>query len=141
MADSPRKQTKLKKALGLRDLVLLNIACVIGLSSLAQAVQFGWSSFTLWLLAMVCYLIPSGLLVVDLNARVPGEGGISLFEKYPSSVRIVSVLGFFVILLSVILAVIPSEVIENKWLFFIKNGGTTVTLITIGLLFLFLKRK
>ena len=68
MADSPQKSTALKKALGLRDLVLLNIACVVGLSSLTQAAQFGWSSFTLWLLAMVCYFIPSGLMVVDLNA-------------------------------------------------------------------------
>ncbi|MFT5103321.1 MAG: amino acid transporter [Candidatus Latescibacterota bacterium] len=81
MTDSPKKPTQLKKALGLRDLVLLNIACVVGLSSLTQAAQFGWSSFTLWLLAMICYLIPSGLMVVDLNARVPGEGGFYNWTK------------------------------------------------------------
>ena len=75
------QKSKLKKALGLRDLVLLNIACVVGLSSLTQAAQFGWSSFPLWILAMVFFLIPSGLMVVDLNARVPGEGGFYIWTK------------------------------------------------------------
>jgi len=71
----------LKKALGLRDLIFLNIACVVGLSSLTQAAQFGWGSFALWLLAMVFYLIPSGLMIIDLNQRVPGEGGFYLWTK------------------------------------------------------------
>ncbi len=76
-----KKTTGLKKALGLRDLVLFNIACVVGLSSLTQAAQFGWSSFPLWILAMVFFLIPSGLMVIDLNTRVPGEGGFYIWTK------------------------------------------------------------
>ncbi len=74
-------QQKLKKVLGLRDLVLFNVACVIGLSSLTQAAQFGWSSFPFWILAMLFFLIPIGLLVIDLNARIPGEGGFYLWTK------------------------------------------------------------
>jgi hypothetical protein len=70
-----------------------------------------------------------------------GKGGIKLFEKYKAAVWIVSIMGFAVILLSVLLAVIPTEVVENKLLFFIKIAGTTVTLITIGLVFFYLKRK
>jgi amino acid transporter len=75
------EKPRLKKALGLRDLVLFNIACVVGLSSLTQAAQFGWSSFPLWILAMVFFLIPSGLMVIDLNTRVPGEGGFYIWTK------------------------------------------------------------
>ncbi len=81
MASTEASKPKLKKALGLRDLVLLNIACVVGLSSLTQAAQFGWASFPLWILAMICYLIPSGLMVADLNARIPGEGGFYNWTK------------------------------------------------------------
>ncbi|NND62480.1 MAG: amino acid permease [Flavobacteriaceae bacterium] len=81
MTPAENNPPKLKKALGLRDLVLLNIACVVGLSSLTQAAQFGWASFPLWILAMICYLIPSGLMVSDLNARVPGEGGFYNWTK------------------------------------------------------------
>jgi amino acid transporter len=73
--------TKLKKALGLRDLVLLNIATIIGLSSLTQAAQFGWSSLVLWILAAVFFLIPSSYMVIDLNARVKELGGFYLWVK------------------------------------------------------------
>jgi len=76
-----KETSKLKKALGLRDLVLFNIACVVGLSSLTQAAQFGWSSFPLWIIAMIFFLIPSGLMVIDLNTRVPGEGGFYIWTK------------------------------------------------------------
>ncbi|NND88972.1 MAG: amino acid permease [Flavobacteriaceae bacterium] len=81
MANKEASQPRLKKALGLRDLILLNIACVVGLSSLTQAAQFGWGSFVLWIAAMVFYLIPSGLMIIDLNSRVPGEGGFYLWTK------------------------------------------------------------
>lgn len=73
--------SQLKKALGLRDLVLLNIATIIGLSSLTQAAQFGWSSLALWILAAVFFLIPSSFMVIDLNSRVPGVGGFYLWVK------------------------------------------------------------
>ncbi|NKI32743.1 APC family permease [Croceivirga thetidis] len=73
--------TKLKKALGLRDLVLLNVATIIGLSSLTQAAQFGWSSLVLWIIAAVFFLIPSSFMVIDLNSRVPGIGGFYLWVK------------------------------------------------------------
>ena len=60
--------SQLKKALSLRDLVLLNVATIIGLSSLTQAAQFGWSSLILWILAAVFFLIPSSFMVIDLNS-------------------------------------------------------------------------
>lgn len=72
---------KLKKALGLRDLVLLNIATIIGLSSLTQAAQFGWSSLVLWILAAVFFLVPSSYMVIDLNSRIKGIGGFYLWVK------------------------------------------------------------
>ncbi len=73
--------SKLKKELSLRDLVLLNIACVVGLSSFTQAAQFGWSSVPLWIIAAICFLIPIAILVIDLNKRVPGEGGFYVWTK------------------------------------------------------------
>jgi len=72
---------ELRKALGLRDLVLLNVSCVVGLYTLAQAAQFGWSSIPIWIVGILCYLIPSALMVVDLNARMPEEGGFYLWTK------------------------------------------------------------
>ncbi len=71
----------LEKVLGLKDLVLLNIATVIGLSSLTQAAQFGWSSFPLWILAAAFFLIPLGIAVADLSGKMPGEGGFYQWTK------------------------------------------------------------
>ena len=72
----------LHKTLNLRDLFLLNIASVVGLSSLAQVAQFGFSSVTLYLLAIFMFLIPSGLMVAELNARMPEEGGFYLWTRH-----------------------------------------------------------
>lgn len=63
------------RALNLRDVVLLNISCIIGLASLAQVAQFGFASMPLWILGILLFLIPSGLMVAELNARMPEEGG------------------------------------------------------------------
>jgi amino acid transporter len=73
--------TKLRRALRLKDLVLLNIACIVGLTSLAQVAQFGFGSIILYILAIIAYLIPSGLIVSELNARMPAEGGFYLWTK------------------------------------------------------------
>jgi amino acid transporter len=66
---------RLRRALGLRDLVLLNVACIVGLSNLAQVAQFGWGSLSLYALAALVFLVPSGVAVAELNARMPEEGG------------------------------------------------------------------
>lgn len=71
----------LRRALGLRDLVLLNIACIVSYSSLGQVAQFGFGSLTLFALAVVFFLVPSGIVVAELNARMPEEGGFYLWTR------------------------------------------------------------
>ena len=71
----------LRKTLGLRDLLLLNISAVLGLGSLANAAQFGLPSLTLWVFALLVFLIPFGLTVVELHNRLPGEGGLYLWTR------------------------------------------------------------
>ena len=72
---------QLHRALHLRDLVLLNISCIVSLSSLAQVAQFGFASLPLYILAILTFLIPSGLMVAELNARMPEEGGFYLWTR------------------------------------------------------------
>ena len=76
-----KNKPSLKKELGLKDLILFNIACVIGLSSLTQAAQFGWSSILLWLVAAICFLLPIALVVIELGKRVGGMGGFYAWTK------------------------------------------------------------
>ena len=51
----------LHRVLGVRDLVLLNIAAVVGLRWLSVAAQIGPSSLVLWTLGLLIFLVPLAL--------------------------------------------------------------------------------
>jgi amino acid transporter len=71
----------LRRTLGVSDLVLLNIAAILGIRWLSTAAQMGPSSILLWFLAVLVFFIPSGLAVMELNSRISGEGGVYLWAK------------------------------------------------------------
>jgi len=75
------QHVRLQQALGVNDLVLLNIAAILGVRWLSTAAQMGPASLVLWLLAVLIFFIPSGLTVMELSSRQPGEGGIYLWAK------------------------------------------------------------
>lgn len=74
-------ESALRRALGLRDLVLFNLAAVVGLRWLATAGKAGPSALTLWVLAAVFFFVPQGLVVTELASRFPQEGGIYQWTK------------------------------------------------------------
>lgn len=71
----------LKKSMNLFDLVLFNIVAVVGLRWTAMAAGAGPSSLILWLIALFIFFIPSALVVIELTARYPKEGGIYVWTK------------------------------------------------------------
>ncbi|MBI4540766.1 MAG: amino acid permease [Gemmatimonadetes bacterium] len=71
----------LARVLGLWDVVLLNVVAIVGLRWLATAAQMGAQSLVLWALALVLFFVPSGLAVMELATRLPGEGGVYLWTK------------------------------------------------------------
>lgn len=62
--------------LGLRDIVLFNIASVLSLRWLATAARIGPGSLTLWAAAALLFFVPLALVVARLNQRFPEEGGL-----------------------------------------------------------------
>src|SRR5437867_6953786 len=75
--------TGLKRELGLWDLVLLNVVAIVGLRWwLTSAGGYGYAALPLWLLAFLCFFVPSGLAVIDLTTRYPEEGGIYAWTKH-----------------------------------------------------------
>ena len=72
---------KLHRVLGMWDIVLLNIAAIVGLRWLSTAAQHGPASLVLWTLGLILFFIPLGLAVLELSSRVPGEGGLYLWAK------------------------------------------------------------
>lgn len=66
----------LEKSLRTFDLVLFNVAAIVGLRWVALAAHAGPSSLSLWVLAAVIFFIPQGLCVMALSSAIPEEGGL-----------------------------------------------------------------
>ena len=82
MPDTQQNSThQLSKAMGLWDVVLLNIVAIVGLRWLLTAAQIGPESIFLWVLALAVFFIPQGLAVAELSAHYPQEGGLYVWTK------------------------------------------------------------
>jgi len=72
---------KLYRALGLWDIILLNVTAIIGLRWISLAAFGGNTSIVLWLAALLLFFLPQAFAVIELTTRLPGEGGIYLWTK------------------------------------------------------------
>jgi amino acid transporter len=66
----------LERALRTRDIVLFNVAAIVGMRWIALAAANGPSSLFLWVLAAICFFIPQGFSVIALSSSIPEEGGL-----------------------------------------------------------------
>ena len=67
--------THLKPKLGLRDVTLLAIACMVGSRWIPAAAHAGPGSVTLWLAAAVLFAVPLAAAVGALAMKYPGRAG------------------------------------------------------------------
>ena len=72
---------KLRPALSVFDLVLLNVTTIVGLRWISTAAQIGPAGLSLWVIAAVLFFIPSGLAVQELSSRIPHVGGLYLWTR------------------------------------------------------------
>ena len=78
-ATDPIKQ--LRKAMGFWDVLLFNIATVLGPRWIAAAAHNGTSSISLWVLAAVFFFVPTAFVITELSTRFPNEGGLYVWSK------------------------------------------------------------
>jgi amino acid transporter len=71
----------LRKELGLRDLVLFNIAAIFSTRWIAAAAHIGPGSLLLWLFAAVLFLVPCAFVVAHLSRLFPEEGGLYVWTR------------------------------------------------------------
>ena len=72
---------QLRKAMGFWDVLLFNIATVLGPRWIAAAGHNGTSSISLWLLAAVFFFVPGALVINELSSRFPEEGGLYAWAR------------------------------------------------------------
>lgn len=111
LADSPTRERtgshELPRELGLSDLVLTQILFIVGLPWVGVAAKQGPAHVVFWLIAMALFYVPSAIVVIHLNGRMPLEGGLYQWAKIGFNERV----GFLVA--------------WNLWLFAILNTSET----------------
>ncbi len=81
MNDQPPPQGGFIKALGLWDVVLMNIVAVVGLRWIARGARAGPESVTLWSLACIAFFVPLAASVAELSSRYPEQGGVYVWVR------------------------------------------------------------
>jgi len=72
---------RLHRPLGLGDLVLAQILCVVGSSWVGVAGGLGPAQSLTWVAAMVLFYVPMAASVICLNRRMPLEGGLYVWAR------------------------------------------------------------
>ena len=74
-------KSQLRKTMGFWDVLLFNIATVLGPRWIAAAGHNGASSISLWVIAAVFFFVPGALVINELSSRFPEEGGLYVWSK------------------------------------------------------------
>ena len=76
IARAPLAEHRLRRQLGVRDLVLTQILCVVGSSWVGVAAGLGKAQMLTWIAAMLLFYVPMAASVIGLNREMPLEGGL-----------------------------------------------------------------
>ncbi len=71
----------LRHELGLRDLTLFSIACMVGSRWIPAAAHAGPGAILLWFLAAAFFVVPLAIAVAALTVRHPRAGGLYLWTR------------------------------------------------------------
>jgi amino acid transporter len=74
-------KTQLRKSMGFWDVLLFNIAAVLGPRWIAAAGHNGTSSISLWILAALFFFVPGAFVINELSSRFPNEGGLYVWSR------------------------------------------------------------
>lgn len=74
-------KSQLRRSMGFWDVLLFNIAAVLGPRWIAAAGHNGASSISLWVLAALLFFVPGALVINELSSRFPEEGGLYAWAR------------------------------------------------------------
>ncbi|HEY6551823.1 MAG TPA: APC family permease [Vicinamibacteria bacterium] len=74
-------QRAFDRVLGRADLLLFSVCAILTIDSLASAASMGVAWFSWWVITMVVFFLPYGLVTAELGAAWPGEGGVYVWVR------------------------------------------------------------
>lgn len=110
-----QQQQGLRRQLGLADLVLAQVLCVVGSSWVGVAAGLGRAQMLFWLGAMLAFYLPVAASVIGLNRLMPLEGGLyewarRAFGDLGGFLTAWNILIYAIAVTAAILYAIPSEI-------------------------------
>ncbi|MEA4909153.1 MAG: APC family permease [Chloroflexi bacterium] len=75
------KEGSFKKAFRVFDMTLFTVAAVLVIDTLAPAAAIGPSSISWWIITLVLFFIPYGLITAELGTTYPEQGGLYVWIK------------------------------------------------------------
>ena len=148
-SDASAEESKLRKQLGLSDLILAQILCVVGSSWVGVAAKLGRAHVVFWVVSMLLFYVPLALVVIYLNRLLPLEGGLYQWAK----VGFGEMAGFLtawnlwvyaVIVMGAIVFVVPTDLgymigpsaawlAKSKVATFLITGGVVAAIAWVGI--------
>jgi glutamate:GABA antiporter len=111
----PQQQHGLRRQLGLGDLVLAQVLCVVGSSWVGVAAGLGRAQMLFWIGAMLTFYLPMAASVIGLNRAMPLEGGLYVwahraFGDLGGFLTAWNILIYAIAVTAAILFAVPSEI-------------------------------
>jgi glutamate:GABA antiporter len=79
---SQKSQTKgFKKVLRSLDMTLFTVCAIIVMDTLAPSASIGASSISWWIITLLLFFIPYGLITAELGSTYPEQGGLYVWVK------------------------------------------------------------
>jgi glutamate:GABA antiporter len=117
---------ELKKELRVGDLVLSQILYIMTFNWLAPAGKLGPGHVMYWLIAVLLFYIPSGIVVLHLNREMPLEGGLYQWAKLRLGARAGFLVGLNLWATVVLLISSESSVISNNLSYLVGPSGSWI---------------
>jgi amino acid transporter len=113
--DAAEPQHGLRRQLGLTDLVLAQVLCVVGSSWVGVAAGLGRAQMLFWVGAMLLFYLPMAASVIGLNREMPLEGGLYVwahraFGDLGGFITAWNILIYALAVTAAILYAVPSEI-------------------------------
>ena len=78
---TPTEAPHLRRSLGLLDVVLMIVAALVSLNTMAPLAQNGPVVLWLWPLAILLFFVPEAITVIELSHHYPGEGAVYVWPS------------------------------------------------------------
>lgn len=76
-----KKSGGFKKAFRALDMTLFTVAAILVIDTLAPSAAIGPSSISWWIITLVLFFIPYGLITAELGSTYPEQGGLYVWVK------------------------------------------------------------